>query len=421
MQPPGSSGVQAYRLKKILPFIEKHGWELHFVGPDPRVASLYQEPVRRGDEVCHYTRNSVPSLYFSIKRNRIKGWSPVKFFYGICQAVSLILEKAVHFDAYKYLEKGMTEQAAKALTQHDYQLIAGYSPDFKILKTARDFASLRQRPFMAIYDDPHGAREVGRFYPAEPEKQKEILNAASGVIFMSPLTRERYVEQGLVTAQKTFVMHDSFPDMFDKKEAWERDLQNIRMVHLGNLPAYRPIDALLRAVEDLRSQPDNPKLQLDFYGYAYPEAIRKVQASAGLSQSIHIHKEVTHDESHKIAGRSDVLLVVIGPRHTDNCPSKFFEYLCHPRPILVLGPKGNPVEGMLRELEVGEYCDVEDSGSIKAGFTKIIAGYRGYEEAYRKNKAILDGYSAPATAAKWAAILDQALAGKCQQDAPRVL
>lgn len=26
MQPPGSSGVQAYKMNKILPFMEKHSW-----------------------------------------------------------------------------------------------------------------------------------------------------------------------------------------------------------------------------------------------------------------------------------------------------------------------------------------------------------------------------------------------------------
>jgi hypothetical protein len=450
VQPPSSSGVQAYRLSKILPFLEKYGWELHFVGPDPRIASLYQESVQRGNELCHYTRNIAPSLYFSIKRNRTSVNSLVipakvgiqdvadtmdprlkhsgvtksvdsgmtrvllgsisRVFYGICQAVSMILEKVFRFDAFKYLEKGMIEEATKALIQQDYQLIAGYTPDFKILEIAYGFARLHQKPLLAIYDDPYGAREAGRFYPAEPEKQKESLDFASGAIFQSPLTRDRYVEQNLVTAQKAFVIHDSFPDISDNEDAGVRDLQKINMVHLGNLPAYRPIDPMLQAIEAYRSQPGKPGLELDFYGYVYPEAIRKVKTSAGLSQAIRIHKEVTHSESHEIAGRSDVLLVVIGPRHTDNCPSKFFEYLCHPKPVLVLGPKGNPVEGVLRELQVGEYCDVEDSGSIKAGLAKIISGYCGYQEAYRKNKALLAGYSAPAAAAKWAAILDQTLA-----------
>lgn len=74
VQPPGSSGVQAYRMSKILPFMEKHGWELHFVGPDSAVASLYQEPAHRGDQLCHYSSKIAPSLYFSIKSRTEKEW-----------------------------------------------------------------------------------------------------------------------------------------------------------------------------------------------------------------------------------------------------------------------------------------------------------------------------------------------------------
>ena len=406
MQPPGSSGAQAHKLSKILPFMEKHGRELHFVGPNPSVSSLYLEPVLRGAKVCHYTRNIALSQYFSIKRNRIKGWSPIKFFYGICQAVSLILEKAFRLDAYKYLEKGMIKEASKAISQHGYQLIAGICPDFRILKTAYAFALLHQKPLIAIYDDPYGAREYARFYPAEFEKQKELLNYASGVVFASPLTRDRHVEQGLVAAQKTHVIYDSFPDMPDREEPGERDLKKINMVHLGNLPAYRPIDSILQAFETFQSKQDNPRLELDFYGYVYPEAIRKIKNSASFLQTVHVHKEVTHSQSHQIAGRADVLLVVIGPRHIDNCPSKFFEYLCHPKPILVVGPKGNPIQEIVATLGIGVYSDITSPDDIVAGLVSIAENYDSFKATYIKNRDLIQEYSAERTAQRWAEALE---------------
>ena len=301
----------------------------------------------------------------------------------------------------------MIKQATKALGQHDYQLIVGYFPDFKILKTAYDFARFHHKPFIANYDDPYGEREGGRFYPAEPEKQKEILNFASGAIFMSPLTRDRYVEQNLVPVEKTFAMNDSFPDMPERGETEDRDLQKLNMVHLGNLPAYRPIDSLLEAFEVFQSKASNPRLQFDFYGYVYPEAIRKIKNSASLSQAIHIHKEVTHSQSHEIAGRTDVLLVVIGPRHTDNCPSKFFEYLCHPKPVFVVGPKGNPIEGIVETLGIGKYSDINDAQAIFNGIISIVKNYDNYRMAYEKNKNLIQEYSAENTAYKWAQVLDK--------------
>jgi len=407
MQPPGSSGAQAHKLSKILPFMEKHGWELHFVGPDPAVASLYQEPVLRGDELCHYSSKIAPSFYFSIKRNRIKGWSPIKFFYGICQAVSLILEKLFRFDAYKYLEKGMIKEAAKAFSQNDFQLIAGYHPDIKVLKTAYKFARLRQKDFLALVMDPYGGRNDGRFYPSEPEKQREILNYSKGAVFMSSLTRDWYVEQKLVGTNKASVIYDCFPDMPDKKDAGVRDFKKINLTHFGTLASWRPIDSMLQAFETFRSKPDNPRLELDFYGYVYPEAVRKIRNFASLSQATHVHKEVTHSQSHQIAGSSDVLIVVIGPRHTDNCPSKFFEYLCHPKPILVIGPKGNPIEGMVATLGIGVYSDITRPDDIVAGLVSIAENYDSFKTAYTKNKDLIQEYSAERTASRWAQVLDK--------------
>lgn len=423
--------------------MEKHGWEMHFVGPDPGVASLYSEPVLRGNEICHYTGNIGFSRHFSVKRNRIKVnlqrmsdksviperfnrestfWIPAfagmtrallgsisSVFYGICQAVGLIFEKMLCFDACKYLEKGMIAEATKAIGRHEYRLVAGLSPDFKILEIARDLACLHHKPFIAIYDDPYGAREAGLFYPAEPEKQKEILDFASGAIFQSPLTRDRYVEQGLIAAKKTFVIHDSFPDTPEREGTGDRDIRNIKLVHLGNLPYYRPIDSILQAFEAFQAKPDNPRLQLDFYGHVYPEALRRIRKSASLSQAIHIHKEVTHSQSHEIAGRSDVLVVVIGPRHTDNVPSKFFEYLCHPKPVLVIGPKGNPVEEMVARLGIGVYSDITRPEDIVAGLVSIAENYDTCRAAYAKNKDMIREYSAERTAERWAAALDACL------------
>ena len=407
MQPPGSSGAQAYKMSKILSFMEKYGWELHFVGPDPAVASIYQEPAYRNDEFCHYTKNVAFSQYFSVKRNRIKGQSLVKIFYGACQAASMTLEKAFHFDSYKYLEKGMIGKATKAFTKYDYDLIGGICPDFKILITAYEFARLHHKPFIATYNDPHGDRKGGRFYPAEPEKQKEILGFALKAIFASPLTRDRYVEQGLVAANKAFVTYDCFPDIPDETSADTRDAQKINMVHLGNLPAYRPIDLILQAFDIFRSKQDNPRLELDFYGHVYPEAIRKIKASAGLAQTIHVHKEVTYSESHKIADRSDVLVVVIGQRHIDNVPSKFFEYLCHPKPVLVIGPKGNPVEGIVDRLGIGVYSDITQPDVILSGLISIVENYDVFKIAYTKNKDLIQEYSAERTAQRMAGILDK--------------
>jgi glycosyltransferase involved in cell wall biosynthesis len=124
---------------------------------------------------------------------------------------------------------------------------------------------------------------------------------------------------------------------------------------------------------------------------------------------IHCHAAVSHAESHTVAASADLILVIIGPRHADNQPSKFFEYLCHSKPILALGPNGNPIQAILAKLPIGIYCDISDADSIENGIHKLANNYEDYVknfEIYHDQIAI---YSASRVAEHWGYCLDSML------------
>jgi hypothetical protein len=95
------------------------------------------------------------------------------------------------------------------------------------------------------------------------------------------------------------------------------------------------------------------------------------------------------------------MLVIIGPRHLDNQPSKFFEYLGHRKPILVLGPIGNPIQAIVNRLGIGIYCDILDSAAIAAAITRLVDDRGDFVWAYEINKKAIDVYSAPQVARLW--------------------
>ena len=86
--------------------------------------------------------------------------------------------------------------------------------------------------------------------------------------------------------------------------------------------------------------------------------------------------------------------MVIGPRHLDNQPSKFFEYLGHSKPMLVLGPIGNPIQAIVEKLGIGLYVDILDRDEIRVSIMRLVDNYADFVESYRSNHSEIQQYSA---------------------------
>ena len=418
MQPPGSNGVQGLIYDKILPYLDDYGWELHFAGPSPSMASVLTEKVNCHPSRLHYSTNVSWSKRFSVLRNRCRNRSLLSFIYGFLQLISSRLELLLRHDPQRYTVAGLRRVVREAEAQWNYDLIAGKTPDFLVLDEVASLALEMNKPVVALIDDPHGYRNELGFTPQDPEKQQKILHQCCGAVFMSPVTRDRYVQAGLIDPDKTYAMTDSYPVSAsfyaarsggfarrgDPIRASAPDDDRLHLVYLGMLPEWRPIEALLTAVEAVPIS-----VQIDIFGYLYPEAKQVIQANPALSRAIRINRSVSYEASHNLAEDSMGLLVVIGPRHVDNQPSKFFEYLGHCKPCLVLGPKGNPIEALIRDLEIGVYCDIGSSESIRAGIMNFYRDYCFYVEAFQRNHELIENYSAPRVARRWADCLNAML------------
>ena len=432
IQPPGGTGVQGLRYSKLFPHTLQSDWELHFAGPDPRLTSVGLEPLVCPVAHCHYSRHVSASLRFATLKNRQRRYGVPYFFFGLLQLLAQQLERIFAHDSFAYLERGLKRTIERANRLHDFDLIAAKSPDFRMLELGAAIAERLGKPLLAIYDDPHGQRDALHFYPDDHERQIKVLQQAKGVLFMSPLTRDRYVEQGLVAAAKTFCLTDSYPldacfyppppsplkppSPPPMDSGASQPLKPLRLVHMGNLPEWRPIDPLLQALASLDQGQNHQPLQLDFYGYLYPQAQALIQqiSSPGNQLSIHIHAAVNHHQSHQVAAAADVLLVMIGPRHLDNQPSKFFVYLGHHKPVLVIGPPGNPIQALVEDLGIGVFCDVHNPLAIRAGLEQISRHYARYQQAFSRSASAIERFSAPAVAANLLAILEATL----QPDSP---
>jgi hypothetical protein len=416
IQPPGGTGVQGLRYSKLYPHTLDSDWEFHFSGPSPQLTSITLEPLACPKEQCHYTDNVSLSARFATLKNRQSKYSLAYYFYGLMQLVARRTETLISHDSFDFLRRGILDVCRRADDVFDFDLIAAKSPDFRLLEVGAQLARERGKPLLAIYDDPHGQRDNEGFYPDDRQRQIDVLKQAEGVLFMSPLTRNRYVEQGLVGSDKTFSLTDSYPleACFYQQQPGQRKQEDLdkttyNFVHLGNLPEWRPIDPLLDALTWLQGQHNWRPVNISLYGYVYPAAVELIQSNPSLASCFRIRPAVGHVESHLVAGQADILLVMIGSRHLDNQPSKFFVYLGHPKPLIVIGPPGNPIQVLVEELQIGVYCDVNNQLSIQEGLKKITSNYKYYVDAFRRNSSLIQRYRADAVAADLLSILDSVM------------
>jgi hypothetical protein len=416
--------VQGLIYNKILPYLEDRGWEFHFAGPSPELTSVLIEKLDYPHDRLHYAASISPSTRFSVFKNRCKESSFRYYWFAACQLIAKGLEKFLRHDSQAYLRSGLIKTVLAADKKWDFDLIAGKTPDFSILATSARICDNLQKPFVALVNDPHGHRDSTGFYPADLEQQKTLLDQSCGSIFMSPLTRERYIQAGLISRDKAYALTDSFPEPSELYLSGRSSLASrkitgmvgevstgrirLHILHLGMLPPWRPIEPFLSAFEAFQEQRNTsiPTLELSIFGYLYPEAVERIKGSRTLSNATRVYRPVSYQESHWLAEDADLQLVVIGPRHVDNQPSKFFEYLGHGKPVLVIGPQGNPIETIINDLEIGLYADIENESSILSSLLEVANQHEFFQTAFERNHEALQAYSAHRVAEDWCRCLD---------------
>jgi hypothetical protein len=421
IQPPGCNGVQASMFGKLLPFLEDNGWEFHFAGPSPQLFSVVVEPLDYPQSRLHYSLNVSASRRFSVRKHRSRKGSFLFYYNAAMQFLAQAFERLTRHNSQSYMQAGIAKVVRRAENRWNYDIIASLSPDFEMLELISPLAKEMKKPFFAIFTDPYGARQENAFFPSRPEVQQAILDQACGAFFTSPLTRQRYVDAGLIAEQKAYFFVESYPESPEFYHAGRSPLvqqahghttrpRPLQYVYLGMLPEWRPFEPFLAAMKRFCQEEGSiPAMELWIHGFLYPSAKQHIKADPLLCQSIHVEPSLAYAPSHWVAEDSDVQLVIIGPRHIDNLPSKFFDYLNHKKPVLVLGPKQNPLREIVLDLQIGRYVDGLNADEILEGLKDIKDNYLAYKQAFQLHAAKIAKYSTSQSAKWFAHVLNQSL------------
>ena len=415
-QPPPAQGVQSIRYAKLSAPLKELGWEVHFLGPDPNEISvrllprsLFMEPF-----IGHYIQGLNLRHLASVRRRQTKGMK--NLLWVIVQVLAVVgLKLKILDDHESKAEYHIFSKMDQDVDRLKFDLIAGIQPNFFYLSAASDLAKKYDVPFVAIFDDPYGHRSIDGFTPAKKKNQAEILNHASQVVFASHLTMIRYQQLFHLSDSKVSYISDSFiatqgNDNFVEEALLERNVNEVLITHLGDLSEWRPIEPLIAAIRNINAV-GKTRVSFDNFGYMYSNAKAEIKNDPDLNCCVNISSSLSYVESHKMALYTDCLLVVVGPRHVDNVPSKLYEYLSAKKPILLLSPPQNPARELIESLAIGVWADVSSRESILEALEVVILKIADFERQYKVNRDRVDKFEASRVAEIWSEKFGKAILG----------
>jgi len=213
------------------------------------------------------------------------------------------------------------------------------------------------------------------------ELEKEFVNQADFVTTASePITD--YVKSLALYKEKFETVTNGF-DPEDFPENPYKPSEFCRLLYAGTLYGGARETAFEEAIKELNL----PKLKVEYMGQngylPHKEAVRQMQ-------------------------QADALLILLSPKTRQSVYSgKVFEYLAARRPILALTPKGNQLEKLINDLQVGTTVEPLDKEGIKIAITDIYNKWEKNELTVPENDILR--FSRKELTGKFVKIFDQAI------------
>ncbi len=406
-EPPPTNGVMAIEYARVSSHVPSCGWQFHFLGPDPRRNSPYPPLRDFPEELSHYAGDINLSRRSSVERNRNRGirrvlWSVVR---GMCVVTEKLFPSTGQHTERR--TQALIERGLRLTASHRFDLVVGTIPDLAFAQAAAALSAGTGLPLVLHYHDPLGHRARNGFTPTFVDAQRALFEQAAGVIFASPMTMQRYREQGFIHPRTRAITYSFEPAGAETAAPAPSgaSARELTLSHIGSLAPWRPIRTLVNAIAEFNRN-SVVRIRLTQIGYMDRDSDRYARTHLQPGRDLIVEPTKPHREAAAAALHSDVLLVVIGPRHADNIPAKFIEYLGYNKPVLVVGPKGSVVEAMLRQLGVGSYADIDSTDAIRDALTCLTNDYEEFARMTRKNSIQIDYYCAERVAERWCDFLD---------------
>lgn len=138
-------------------------------------------------------------------------------------------------------------------------------------------------------------------------KTEAVVDYASGFLFVSPMTHDRYSEQGYLDASDDRAVYTGHPvdtDLFSYEEPRPDD-DSVTVLSVGVLEKRKGYKVIARAMKRLHEA--NVAIQWDIVGSGELESwLRTFVSQHGLEDAVTLYGQIPHEEIHKAYASADV-------------------------------------------------------------------------------------------------------------------
>lgn len=236
----------------------------------------------------------------------------------------------------------------------------------------------------------------GLLYQLHYAMESKIVKTADKVITVTPPSYDNYKEIFNLKEDRLALITNGYDEEDFKNIPVEQQENNnnnnkFTITHNGLFYSIRTPLTFLQAVNNLilKGLIKKDKIIINF---TWSEAMKDWEEyinNYSMNDFVKFHGYLNHQKSLRLASKSDLLLLVIGPGEKNKSvyTGKIFEYLRLCRNILSLSPKNSIVEDLILELNRGKNVDFDDIGGIEQ---YILSQYQLWEKGSLVNLSYTD-------------------------------
>ena len=402
---PPLSGPRAVQVTRTLAALGTRGWSSRVICFQPRSNRYHQDHHVSLEAMSHglASQIGVPSP---------EEWFPVRALWRLAPPLKRFPdEKRVWMPA-------ALGAARRALQADPADVIVSFAQPFTDHLIGLRLRQETGLPWVAHFSDPWADSPYLPGGSAAKRRaiawEKEVIAAATRVVFVTRRTRERVMEKyPRAWSAKADVVPQAFdpappsvaPPQLDRSRP-------MRLVYTGRFyDGIRTPVALLDAVARLHGESSLAgRLELEFVG-ADMRAYATRAAGLGLAPFASFTGRLSPVDARSRAAAADVLLVIDAPAPDGGLflPSKLIEYLPMRRPILGLTPPGGPTDELIRELGYPA-VPPDDVAGIAAALDRLLRDHTsGRLVASLQHDTVAARFTVDATTDKFAAVLERAV------------
>jgi glycosyltransferase involved in cell wall biosynthesis len=276
----------------------------------------------------------------------------------------------------------MRQTALAAIRDHRPDVLVSSYPTEIIHELGLELKKRTGLPWIADFRDPLCTLRRGTMTRREERSlvplERETVALADRVIGNTPIFTDALRQAYPQHAAKISTITNGYDPEAFAEALTPPPRDRLSILYTGELYFGRDPRAFLDALVGLRTDPNAPKVGLEFVGrwdreYNLPDFVRE----RGLEEVVTIGGVIPYGECLRKTMQADILLLVHTPGYAHGLPAKIFEYLGARRPILVLTNTPGDIGWVLKEAGVlHRVAPIGDKAAIRQATLELAQEVR---------------------------------------------